>query len=122
MSVETQPVNLQIIAEALAALGHESRLKAVLYIAERPDEPICASTLCRYLEIPHNKLNFHTAKLKEAGLLKSERKGREIYYSLNIELIDKVFRFMMQDCLQVSDIKYRVSRQATSLRQDFLPL
>ncbi len=122
MAVEDKIINLQTIAEALAALGHESRLKAVLYIAERPDERIGATILCNYLGIPHNKLNFHTAKLKEAGLLTSERQGREIYYSLNIELIDKVFRFMMQDCLQVSDIKYRVSRQATSLRQDFLPL
>jgi ArsR family transcriptional regulator len=64
----------------LKALADKNRLKIINFIK---DKPKCVCEIYPFLGITQNLTSHHLSALKNANLIKSEKKGRHIYYSLN---------------------------------------
>ncbi|UFH52509.1 helix-turn-helix transcriptional regulator [Spirosoma sp. KNUC1025] len=73
-------VKTEQAAEILKTLAHPMRLRIMLVLAQQPF--LNVSTLLRQLPIEPPQLSQHLTKLKDRGILKSIRQGKEVYYSL----------------------------------------
>jgi ArsR family transcriptional regulator len=73
-------VELEQVANVLKLLGDKTRLTIVGILKQRE----CC--VCEFLEVfdtSQPSISQHLRKLKDAGLIKEDRRGQWIYYSLN---------------------------------------
>jgi ArsR family transcriptional regulator, arsenate/arsenite/antimonite-responsive transcriptional repressor len=73
-------VELERAANLLKLLGDKTRLTIVAILKQRE----CC--VCEFLEVfdtSQPSISQHLRKLKDAGLVKEERRGQWIYYSIN---------------------------------------
>nr|WP_321445340.1 metalloregulator ArsR/SmtB family transcription factor [uncultured Cohaesibacter sp.] len=82
----------------LSALGQETRLKAFRLLSVAGNEGIGAGSLARQLGTPHNTLSTHLAILTRAGLISSQRSGRNITYRIVPESLSNLLLFLLADC------------------------
>ena len=66
------------------ALADDFRLAALLLI--RSQEQLCVCELTEAFGAPQPRVSRHLASLRDAGLLKTERRGQWVYYYLNPDL------------------------------------
>ncbi|HYF92849.1 MAG TPA: metalloregulator ArsR/SmtB family transcription factor [Symbiobacteriaceae bacterium] len=50
---------------------------------------LCSCDILPVLDLAPSRLSYHTAQLKEAGLIDERRRGRWVYYSLNRQTIQE---------------------------------
>jgi ArsR family transcriptional regulator len=88
--VVAAPRNLTL--EALRALAHPARLEIVSHVAARG--PLCVCHLDE--DLPYNQptISKHLGILRRAGLLRSRRDGRWIYYSVDEAALDAAAGFL----------------------------
>lgn len=76
--------NLQTVTEKsvdmLKALGHPIRLQIVRYLISCKTSNV--NQIQTQLDIPQSTVSVHLAKLKSTKVLKSERRGLEMYYQV----------------------------------------
>lgn len=72
-------------AELMKSLADPTRLTIMASLA-RADGPICICDFTAGLELTQPTISHHMSKLKEAGLVESEKRGIWIYYQLNQRL------------------------------------
>ena len=70
--------------EVFFALGDANRIKILETLKETE---LCVSDICRKFDITQPSVSHHLDLLKRAGLVKSEKRGREVYYSFNRDAI-----------------------------------
>lgn len=87
---------LQKIAEILKAISHPLRLEVIELLEER--QPQSVGELLGRIDVEPSLLSHHLIKMKDKGILKSFRDGRNIYYQLAFKQITKIF-----DCLEDCD-------------------
>jgi ArsR family transcriptional regulator, arsenate/arsenite/antimonite-responsive transcriptional repressor len=68
-------------------------------VAGEEDSPgICVCEFMDYYQMGQSKISYHLGKLKEAGLVREERRGKWSFYSLNKEsagdLLDETARHL----------------------------
>lgn len=61
---------------------------------------MAAGDLAKQLDVIPPTMSFHLKELDRAGLLRSWRRQRNIYYAVNIEGMRQLLTFMTQDCCQ----------------------
>ena len=66
------------------AMGDATRLK-ILELLKK--EELCVSDICKRFDITQPSVSHHLDVLKRAGLVKSDKRGREVYYSFDREAI-----------------------------------
>ncbi|EJP82293.1 ArsR/SmtB family transcription factor [Bacillus cereus] len=66
--------------DMLKALGHPIRLQIVRYLISCKISNV--SQIQTQLDIPQSTVSVHLAKLKSTRVLKSERRGLEMYYQV----------------------------------------
>lgn len=85
-----------------AALGDETRQK-ILLIFEH-DEEICVNDIARLFQISRPAISHHLKVLRNAGLVTSEKRGKEVYYRVNREyfanVLEVVYRTMAEKAKQ----------------------
>src|SRR2546423_15656477 len=72
-------------AELMKALADPTRLTIVASLW-KADAPICICDFTAGLELTQPTISHHMAKLKEAGLVESEKRGIWVYYRLRDRL------------------------------------
>ena len=72
----------QELAATFRALAHECRIRIVEELAHGEHGELDVHTLVEILEVAQPTVSQHLAVLRNAGLVKQERKGRSVYYSL----------------------------------------
>jgi len=82
----------------LAALSQQTRLDAFRLLASAGRAGMGAGDLARLLDTRHNTLSTHLSILQEAGLITSERQGRNVTYYLAPEGLDALLLFLDHDC------------------------
>jgi ArsR family transcriptional regulator len=55
------------------------------------DAGICVCEFERYFDVGQSKASYHLGKLKEAGLVREERRGKWSFYSLDRQAADQLF-------------------------------
>ncbi|WP_237154106.1 ArsR/SmtB family transcription factor [Oryzibacter oryziterrae] len=84
--------------DALSALAQDTRLATFRLLVAAEPEGLTAGEIARQLDVPHNTLSTHLAKLAQAGLVTSERRSREIVYRASLERLGAVVNHLIVDC------------------------
>jgi ArsR family transcriptional regulator len=58
--------------------------------ADEGDEGICVCELEEHFSMGQSKVSYHMKKLKDAGLVSEERRGRWVFYSLDRDAAEKL--------------------------------
>ncbi|WP_293180637.1 metalloregulator ArsR/SmtB family transcription factor [Oceanithermus sp.] len=81
VSINIDSTNLDETARAFKALADPTRLR-VLEVLSRGEHCVCE--IQRHFEaLPQNLLSHHLRVLKDAGLVRSEKRGRWVHYRLD---------------------------------------
>lgn len=75
-------ISIETMAEHFKLLGDKTRLKLVSIL--NGQEEMCVCHLVDLLQTTQPNISQHLRKLKEAGLVKEERRGQWNYYSLQV--------------------------------------
>lgn len=94
------------VAPILAALGDESRLRIVVKLCNRG--PLSITKLAEGAEISRQGVTKHLHALHKAGLVRSERRGREQIWKLEPKRLDEVRRYLAQISQQWDDALSRL--------------
>jgi DNA-binding transcriptional ArsR family regulator len=83
---------------ALAALGHDSRLRAFRRLVEAGSEGMPVGELRDCLELPAATLTAHLNVLRAAGLATDERQGRVIRVRADYERMNALVAYLTENC------------------------
>lgn len=72
--------NVDRLANTLSLLGEQLRLQIVVYLL---DKKANVSEITEYLSVSQPAVSHHLRLLRAARILKSEKKGKLVYYSIN---------------------------------------
>ena len=89
------------VAPVLAALGDESRLQIVRKLCK--GGPLSITQLTEGADISRQAVTKHLQALDRAGLVRSERQGRERIWRFEPKRIDEVRRYLAQISAQWDD-------------------
>jgi ArsR family transcriptional regulator len=84
---QTSPSSLSIemlerVSTMLRLLAHPHRLKVIEYLEDKKDgAPVM--DVQSHVDLPHAATSQHLNQMKRVGLLKSERRGKEVWYAIN---------------------------------------
>tara|TARA_R110002072_G_scaffold303142_1_gene495773 strand:+ start:17341 stop:17706 length:366 start_codon:yes stop_codon:yes gene_type:complete len=88
------------IVRSLAALAQESRLQVFRLLVCAGEDGMPAGKIAEKLEVAPATLSFHLKELSNADLIQQRREGRSIIYSLNVEAMQLLLAFLVEDCCQ----------------------
>lgn len=74
---------VEAFADQLKALGHPVRLKLVRHLLANQD--CCCGELCACFNHTQSTVSQHLGVLKDAGLVKNERRGNRMHYTVEHE-------------------------------------
>ena len=83
-SNEYQTLFLEEQAKVFKAMAHPSRLLIINAVAE---EPLCVCELRDLVGHDISTVSKHLSILKDAGILESEKRGKQIFYSLSMKCV-----------------------------------
>jgi len=84
-------LSIQRKSEIFKALGHPTRLQIVEKLAEGEQ---CVCVCLEMFDIDMSTLSRHLSVLKNAGIIRDERRGKNIFYSLTCPCIVNMFECM----------------------------
>jgi ArsR family transcriptional regulator len=84
--------------DCFSALGHPRRLEVLRLLIKCAPEGLKAGDIALKFGQPPSTMSSHLRVLTEAGLISSERKGREIYFAPSIERIRGLVLYLVADC------------------------
>lgn len=85
---------------ALAALAQETRLAIFRLLVQEGPSGLAAGGIAERLGVPASTLSFHLKELDRAGLLRSWRRQRQIFYAANYAGTRELLTFLTRDCCQ----------------------
>lgn len=91
-------MDISVALKAFTALSQETRLLAFRILVKHGKEGLAAGRLSEEIGIPQNTLSFHLAHLSQAGLVHSRKEGRSIIYFADIDAMQELIRFLVEDC------------------------
>ncbi len=91
-------MQLPTAVEALSALAHASRLAVFRLLVRAGPEGLPAGEIAQEVGVLPNTLSSHLTILAHAGLIRSRREGRSIYYSADYPSMRALLGFLMDDC------------------------
>jgi DNA-binding transcriptional ArsR family regulator len=91
-------MNLDNAVDTLSALAHEGRLTLVRWLIQAGPNGMNAGDLAVQAGIAPSTASAQLLVLKNAGLVQSQRKGRQIIYSASYTKMAALLGFLMEDC------------------------
>lgn len=91
-------MDILIATSALEALAHETRLSVFRLLVKAGPEGLTAGAIAHELGALPNTMSSHLAKLSRAGIVTSERDGRNIIYRADFDAIGRLIVYLMEDC------------------------
>lgn len=86
--------------DALGALAQDTRLTVFRLLVRQGPNGLNAGEIAERLGVTASTLSHHLANLERAGLLRSWRVQRQIFYAADFEGMRKLLAFLMEDCCQ----------------------
>lgn len=83
---------------ALSALAQPHRLQVFRLLIKRGPKGLAAGEIARRVGVAPSALSFHLAHLERAGLLRSWRVQRNIFYAADLEGVRRLLTFLAADC------------------------
>jgi|GEM_PF-559654 len=82
----------------LGALANQHRLKTFRLLIEAGSKGVAAGDLAARLGLTGPNMSFHLRLLEKAGLIRSSRDHRKIFYAIEIKGIRDLIAFLTDDC------------------------
>ena len=83
---------------ALSALANDARLDLVRLLMPLGAQGLAAGEIARALGLSASRLSFHLAALEQAGLVRSRRVARHVFYSVDAAGMGATIAFLLNDC------------------------
>lgn len=83
---------------ALQALANDARLDLVRLLMPCGAEGMAAGEIARALGLSASRLSFHLAALEQAGLVRSRKLARHVFYSVDAGGMGATIAFLLNDC------------------------
>jgi DNA-binding transcriptional ArsR family regulator len=84
--------------DGFSALAQDTRLTALRYLIGCCPDGKNAGEVARHCKVPHNTMSTHLAILERAGLIDSEKTGREVIYAADISGMRSLVEFLAKGC------------------------
>jgi ArsR family transcriptional regulator, arsenate/arsenite/antimonite-responsive transcriptional repressor len=84
--------------QALAALGHETRLAVFRLLVRAGSGGRLAGDIASTLSLPGPTLSFHLKALVGAGLVTSDPNGRTVCYRANFDAMNSLVGYLTENC------------------------
>ncbi len=83
---------------ALSALAHETRLDLIRLLTPAGDEGMAAGQIAETLGLAAPRLSFHLSALEQAGLLRSRKVARNVFYSVDPRGLGSTIAYVLNHC------------------------
>lgn len=84
--------------DSLSALAQETRLNIFRLLVRQAPDGLPAGAIARRLRLPGPTLSFHLNVLAAAELIQPYKNGRSISYSANLDSVNRLTSFLMENC------------------------
>ena len=91
-------MNYQPYVGALAALAHADRLAVFRLLARRAPDGVRPSDIAEALGLKPNTLSGHVRALLDAGLARTWREGKSVFYGIELAAVGDLVEFIAADC------------------------
>ncbi len=81
-------------------MAQEHRLAVFRLLVSQGPIGLPAGEIAKTIGISASAMSFHLAQLEHAGLVRSWRRQRRIYYAVEIDAVRRLLTFLTQDCCQ----------------------
>jgi len=119
-------MNEAIAIEGLAALAQPTRLRVFRILMGVGAAGISAGEIAEIEGVPHNTMSTHLAALARAGLVRSRRESRSVFYAINLEGTRALLSFLVSNCCaehpEVCAPLLEIAELAASKHPDAIPL
>ena len=85
---------------ALAALAHPTRLDAFRHLVQHEPDGLSTGQLVELSGLTQSTFSTHLAVLAKAGLVQSEKRGRQYIQRADIDALRGLMLFLAKDCCQ----------------------
>ncbi len=89
--------------EALGALAQTTRLEVFKLLVRHEPAGLPAGEVARKLDVPQNTMSSHLSVLSRANLVSSRRESRLIIYRANLDAMNALMAFMLENCCSGDD-------------------
>ena len=83
---------------ALSALAQEHRLQVFRMLVKEGPPGLSAGEIAARIGVAPSAMSFHLAHLERAGLLRSWRVKRHIFYAVEVNGMRSLLAFLTEDC------------------------
>lgn len=94
----TRPLSHEETVHALAALGHDKRLRLFRLLVQAGPSGLNVGDLGAHLGAPASTVAHHLSGLVAAGLVDQERRGREIVNRARFDTMEGAVAFLTAQC------------------------
>lgn len=81
------------LADLFKIFGDSTRIKIIYLIY---NNQLCVNDIAQSLDMTHSAVSHQLKNLKNFRLVKSEKQGKEVYYTLDDEHIEKIFKLSLE--------------------------
>ena len=85
-------------ARALAALGHEARLRVYRLLVRAGEDGLIVGDIASHTGLPLSTLAHHLRQLVTAGLVVQEKRGREVVNRADYAAMNATIAFLTDEC------------------------
>lgn len=102
-SIDWIEENTKQQAEVFGALADPTRLKLVkLLCRQHSPNVLCVNALASLLGVTQSAVSQHLRVLRTIGLVKGERRGYNIHYFINLEVLER-YRKIVSEALKAEE-------------------
>ncbi|MCG8474462.1 MAG: metalloregulator ArsR/SmtB family transcription factor [Cytophagales bacterium] len=83
LQVDVSEERLERVAFVLKTIAHPLRINIIHLLSKH--EALCVNDICEKLSSEQSLTSHHLSNLKHSGVLKSVRKGKQIFYYLKMK-------------------------------------
>lgn len=84
--------------ECFGAMAQETRIAIMRLLVRNSPDGLRVTEIAKRLDVVPSTLSGHLNVLRRSGLLKSRRNQREIIYSVDLETINDMMLFILEEC------------------------
>ena len=99
---------------ALAALAQDARLRVFRALVGAGPEGMTPGALAAMLDVPNSTLSFHLKELVHAGLVSTEREGRNLNYRPALMRMNALLAYLTDHCCMGQPCTPRGAKRRTS--------
>ncbi|AWB49528.1 ArsR family transcriptional regulator [Gemmobacter aquarius] len=90
-------MEIKLAAESFATLGHPGRLAVFRLLMRFAPHGVRPTEIADTLKLKQNTLSHHLADLAACGLVRAERQGRSLFYSVDLDRTEAIFGYLALD-------------------------